>query len=200
MAVAGPGLLLGLYTARPDCSGRLVRRHPPLGPCSQPSVVDGRAGRLRPPGGGAMFLDRAPPVADVGAPPWSASSGTASTSERATTPGQGCPRGRSPDRAGRYFQPVSGADGRPQGAHARTHPGPPTYSETPATRPTLRTHYQPFAAKAQHETERPRVEGHRDGPLAARGSCCCDPMALLSPVVRPAGSAAAQLANMVQLG
>jgi hypothetical protein len=23
------------------------------------------------------------------------------------------------------------------------------------------------------------VEGHRDGPLAARGSCCCDPMALL---------------------
>jgi hypothetical protein len=87
----------------------------------QPAQRGRRAGRLRPPRG-SEFLDRTPSVADVGAPPWPVWSGTASTSGRATTPGQGCPRGRSPDRAGRYVQPVSGADGRPQGAHARTHP------------------------------------------------------------------------------
>jgi hypothetical protein len=39
------------------------------------------------------------------------------------------------------------------------------------------------------------VEGHRDGPLAARGSCC-DPMALLVAGRAVCGSAAARLANM----
>ena len=39
--------------------------------------------------------------------------------------------------------------------------------------------FGPRAAKGSTRKERPRVEGHRDGPLAARGSCCCDPMALL---------------------
>ena len=39
----------------------------PWEPCSQPNVVDGRADPAHP--GGAMFLDRAPSAADVGAPP-----------------------------------------------------------------------------------------------------------------------------------
>jgi hypothetical protein len=72
------------------------------------------------------------------------------------------------------------------------------YCETPATRPALRTRHRPCAAKAQHEKERPRVEGHRDGRVPPGDGTTLWPS--WSPLVRSAGSAAAQLANMVQLG
>ena len=68
-----------------------------------------------------------------------------------------------------------------------------------AAPPAFRIRYRPCPAKAQHEQERPRVEGHRDGPFAPPG----DGTTLWpswSPLVRSAGSAAAQVANMGQLG
>jgi hypothetical protein len=69
--------------------------------------------------------------------------------------------------------PVSGADGHP-GVRRQGRTRPPTHEETPATLPALRTRY----ALAQHENERSRVEGYRDGPRAAGGTGAT-PMALL---------------------
>ena len=122
----------------------------------------------------------------------------ASTSERATTPGvSSCPgvvaRTGPGAKSSRSPGPVGISGVRFRGRTRTTD-----YCETPATRPALRTRHRPCVAKAQHEKERPRVEGHRDGRVPPGDGTTLWPS--WSPLVRSAGSAAAQLANMVQLG
>jgi hypothetical protein len=95
------------------------------------------------------------------------------------------PRGRSPDRSGLAQSSRSpGPMARPGGRRGSGRTRPPTYQRTPTRRPALRTHYQPYAAKAQHEKDRPRVEGYRDGPVPPGDGTTLWPSR--SPLVRSA--------------
>jgi hypothetical protein len=119
------------------------QRHTPRG---RPRRPPGQGDEGQP---GASTLPWRPSWPMTGPLPWPASPGTASTSERATTPGQGSPRGRSPDRARvAPSGPVSGADGLPwecagRGAldHRRTEERPRRFrrygahTNTPAAKP-----------------------------------------------------------------
>ena len=167
----------------------------PWEPCSQPNVVDGRADPAHP--GGAMFLDRAPSAADVGAPPCR------------RRPRQHLPLSALRPR-GRDAPGVVARTG--PGAKSSRSPGPvgvpgcacedapPDHRPTGKRQPGGRR-YKPLSAlrsQGQHEKERPRVEGHRDGRVPPGDGTTLWPS--WSPLVQSAGSAAAQLANMVQLG
>ena len=111
--------------------GRLVKRHP-LGTL-QPAQRGRRAGRPRPPGGSDVPGPGAV-AADVGAPPWPASSETASTSERATTPGQGCPGVVARTGPGAKSSRSPGPMGDP-GCACETHPDHrPTVKRQPGGR------------------------------------------------------------------
>jgi hypothetical protein len=138
-------------------------------------------------------------------PPWpghraaalAGSSGTASTSERATTP-----KGLHPPgvvtRTGpvRSTGPVSGADGHP-GVSWRGRTRPPTHEGTPGTLPALWTRY------GLHQPRRTRRNAQEWRAIETVLSPPGDGATLWpswSPLVRSAEFAAARLANVGHLG
>jgi hypothetical protein len=78
------------------------------------------------------------------------------------------PRGRSRDRAGRRDRPCLRGRWASRGVLARSHPATDPRRNARDTAGVTDALWA-CTAKAQHQKERSRVEGHRDGPFAAGG-------------------------------
>jgi hypothetical protein len=132
------------------------QRHTPRG---RPRRPPGQGDEGQP---GASTLPWRPSWPMTGPLPWPASPGTASTSERATTPGQGSPRGRSPDRARvAPSGPVSGADGPPGSARVGAH----------STIDVPRNAHDASGVTARIQTPRPRSQRGRAARVFALWPC-----------------------------